>query len=66
MLTFMWAIGLNSTLILFLQPPVPEGYGFSNTIMGLLYLGPMVSFLFYINFNLPSELIFLADRCRHW
>jgi MFS family permease len=44
MLTFMWAVGINQTLVLFLYPP-PEagGYGFSNLAAGLFYISPMVA-----------------------
>ncbi|KAK4949913.1 hypothetical protein LTR10_011755 [Elasticomyces elasticus] len=45
MLTFMWSIGLNTTLILFLEPPPPAGYGFSNLTVALFYIAPMLASL---------------------
>ncbi|TKA53778.1 hypothetical protein B0A49_12101, partial [Cryomyces minteri] len=43
MLTFMWAIGLNTTLTLFLAPPPPKGYGYSSLTIALFYLSPMIA-----------------------
>jgi hypothetical protein len=45
LLTFMWSIGLNTTLTLFLAPPPPEGYGYSSLTIALFYLSPMVSYV---------------------
>jgi MFS family permease len=42
MMTFMWSIGINVSLPLFVYPPPPEGYGFSSLTIALLYIGPMV------------------------
>jgi len=42
MLTFMWSIGLNTTLSLFLEPPPPAGYGYSGRTIALFYLSPMI------------------------
>jgi len=37
-MTFMWAVGINQTLVLFLYPPpAAGGYGFSNLAAGLFY-----------------------------
>jgi hypothetical protein len=42
MLTFMWSIGLNVTLVLFTAPPPPIGFGYSNLKIALMYIAPMV------------------------
>jgi hypothetical protein len=44
LLSFMWNVGINQSLILFLYPP-PEagGYGFSNLAAGLFYIAPMTA-----------------------
>lgn len=34
---------LDQTLVLFLYPPAPVGYGFSNLAAGLFYIAPMVA-----------------------
>ena len=40
--TFMWAVGINQSLVLFLSPtPEAGGYGFSNLAAGLFYIAPM-------------------------
>ena len=58
MATFMWAVGINQTLVLFLYPPAPVGYGFSNLAAGLFYIAPMsaviVGELFGHFFSTPS------------
>jgi len=33
--------GIDQTLVLFLYPPAPVGYGFSNLAAGLFYIAPM-------------------------
>jgi hypothetical protein len=43
MLTFMWSIGINVSLPLFVFPPPPVGYGFSSLTIALLYIGPMIA-----------------------
>jgi MFS family permease len=43
MLSFMWSIGINATLVLFTAPPPPIGFGYSNLKISLMYIGPMVS-----------------------
>src|SRR5271170_6829023 len=43
MLTFMWSIGINVSLPLFVFPPPPAGYGFSSLTIALLYIGPMIA-----------------------
>lgn len=42
-LTFAWAIGLNVTLVVFVQTPPPAGYGFSGNALSGLYCTPIVS-----------------------
>jgi len=42
-LTFAWAIGLNVTLVVFVQTPAPAGYGFSGNALSGLYCTPIVS-----------------------
>jgi MFS family permease len=43
LLTFMWSIGVNVSLPLFVYPPPPIGYGFSSLTIALLYIGPMLA-----------------------
>ncbi|KAF9517578.1 hypothetical protein BS47DRAFT_509296 [Hydnum rufescens UP504] len=43
MATFMWVVGINTTLSLFLNPPPPRGYGFSGTAISLFYFTPMIA-----------------------
>ena len=43
MLQFMWAVGINQTLVLFLYPPPPAGYGFSALDGGLIYIAPIIA-----------------------
>jgi hypothetical protein len=43
-MTFMWAVGINQTLVLFLYPsPQAGGYGFSNLASGIFYIAPMTA-----------------------
>lgn len=42
-LTFAWAIGLNVTLVVFVQTPSPIGYSFSYKNLSILYITPLVS-----------------------
>jgi len=42
-LTFAWAIGLNTTLVVFVQSPPPMGYGFSGDALSGIYCTPLVS-----------------------
>jgi hypothetical protein len=43
-MTFMWAIGINQTLVLFLYPtPEAGGYGFSNLVAGIFYIAPIAA-----------------------
>ena len=38
----MWSVGINGTLILFLIPPKPAGYGFDTVAVALIYFAPMI------------------------
>jgi len=38
----MWSVGINGSLVLFLTPPPPKGYGFDSTGIGFIYIAPMV------------------------
>jgi len=38
----MWSVGINGSLVLFLTPPPPKGYGFDSIGIGLIYIAPMV------------------------
>ncbi|KAF8293646.1 MFS general substrate transporter [Clavulina sp. PMI_390] len=41
---FMWVVGINTTLALFLAPPESEGgYGFTGTDISLFYFAPMIA-----------------------
>ncbi|PWW79971.1 MFS transporter [Tuber magnatum] len=40
--TYMWSVGINGSLVLFLVPPPPKGYGFNSVSIGLIYLAPMI------------------------
>ncbi|KAI5840785.1 major facilitator superfamily domain-containing protein [Morchella snyderi] len=42
-ITFMWSVGINGTLILFLVPASPKGYGFGSIALGLIYFAPMTA-----------------------
>lgn len=42
MCSFMWSIGINATLVLFVSPPPPIGFGYSNLKVSLMYIAPMV------------------------
>jgi len=42
-LNFAWAIGINTTLVVFLQSPPPFGYGFSGDATAVFYLTPIIS-----------------------
>lgn len=42
-MTYMWSVGINGTLILFLVPAAPAGYGFGTIALGLIYLAPMTA-----------------------
>lgn len=39
----MWSVGINGTLLLFLVPAAPKGYGFDSTSLGLIYFAPMTA-----------------------
>lgn len=68
----MWSVGINGTLILFLVPAAPKGYGFGSIALGLIYFAPMtavvigelwghfVGFSFSID-SLNYEDLFLTD-----
>lgn len=38
----MWSVGINGSLVLFLVPRPPKGYGFNSTSIGLIYIAPMI------------------------
>ncbi|KAG0134955.1 major facilitator superfamily domain-containing protein [Tuber indicum] len=40
--TYMWSVGINGSLVLFLVPPPPKGYGFDSVGIGLIYFAPMI------------------------
>jgi len=42
-LTFAWVIGLNVTLVVFVQSPPPLGYAFSGNALSAFYCTPIVS-----------------------
>lgn len=44
-MSYMWSIGINGTLINFLVPPRPAGYGFSTTGVGLIYFAPITGII---------------------
>lgn len=41
----MWSVGINGTLINFIVPPAPKGYGFSTTGIGLIYFAPITAII---------------------
>ncbi|KAI5805159.1 major facilitator superfamily domain-containing protein [Geopyxis carbonaria] len=42
-ITYMWSVGINGTLINFLVPKKPLGYGFDTVAIGLMYFSPMIA-----------------------
>ncbi|KAA8908147.1 major facilitator superfamily domain-containing protein [Sphaerosporella brunnea] len=41
---YMWSVGINGTLISFVAPPTSKGgYGFSTTMLGLIYFAPITA-----------------------
>jgi hypothetical protein len=42
-MTYMWSVGINGTLINYIIPPPPNGYGFSTTAVGLIYFAPITA-----------------------
>ncbi|EJT98007.1 MFS general substrate transporter [Dacryopinax primogenitus] len=42
-LNFAWAIGINTTLVVFLQSPPPLGYSFSGDAVAVFYLTPIIA-----------------------
>ncbi|KZO90443.1 MFS general substrate transporter [Calocera viscosa TUFC12733] len=42
-LNFAWAIGINTTLVVFLQSPPPLGYSFSGDGVAVFYLTPIIA-----------------------
>lgn len=58
----MWSIGMNTTLGLFLEPPPPQGFGFSGLNVALIFLGPMVR----ATISLSDNKKHLAENTSRW
>ncbi|CUA66783.1 putative transporter C794,04c [Schizosaccharomyces pombe 972h-] [Rhizoctonia solani] len=52
-ITFGWTIGINVTLVIFLQTPAPLGYGMNSDQSSAMYLTPIVAAL-------------LGELAGHW
>ena len=67
MLTFMWAVGISQSLVLFLHsPPEAGGYGFSNLTAALFYIAPMTAIIcggmFGHFFSKPLNFLGVANK----